>query len=322
MKLQIYIFITAIFLSCNSQTSEDKMAVGTKGSDQKNIEITVPDFDKLNAFNYLITQVNFGPRVPNSNSHMQCLDYLQIELQKYADNVKLQKFTDVAYDNQVLRLTNIIATFNPNAAKRILLCAHWDTHPWATYDVIPENRNKPIPGANDGASGVAVLLEIARIMKTNSPSVGVDIILFDGEDYAKPTDISAYLRGSKYFAKNKSQDYNPIFGILLDMIGDAQLEIPKEGFSMKYAPDIVELVWNEAKKLNIPVFVDKLGIDIIDDHLPLNQAGIKTINLIDFNYPDDSNRYWHTMEDTPDKCSPESLEAVGKLLLHIIYKSY
>jgi Zn-dependent M28 family amino/carboxypeptidase len=203
-----------------------------------------------------------------------------------------------------------------------LLCAHWDSHPWASQDANPANRNTPIPGANDGASGVAVLLEVARLLKANPPTIGVDIVLFDGEDYAKANDLSGYLRGSKYFARNKPANYNPVYGILLDMIGDAELEILKEGFSVRYAPDIVQLVWETARNLNITQFKNELGQEVIDDHLPLNEVGIKTINLIDFNYPDATHRYWHTLDDTPDKCSPESLEAVGVLLLNLIYRQY
>lgn len=284
-------------------------------------QIVIPAFDGDNSFRYIKSQVDFGPRVPNTLQHKACRDFLFNELSKYADEVKLQNFSDNAY-GKILSLSNIIASFNKNVDKRILLCAHWDTHPWADQDPDPAKREEPILGANDGASGVAVLLEIARILKSNPPEIGVDIILFDGEDYARPSDISGYLRGSKYFARNKPHDYNPMFGILLDMIGDAQLEIYKEGYSLRYAPDIVQLVWNVASELNLIEFSNQVGTAIIDDHIPLNEIGIKTINLIDFNYPDETNRYWHTHEDTPDKCSPNSLKIVGTVLLHIIYRNY
>lgn len=314
MRLWLFILL-AFLMGC----SENKSGKSEQVAEIP--KISIPSFDAENAFRYLEAQVSFGPRVPNTNAHRQCLDYLNIELQKYADEVKLQNFNDVAYGKN-LSLTNLIASFNKNSEKRILLAAHWDTHPWADQDLNPKNHDKPIDGANDGASGVAVLIEVARILKNNPPPIGVDIVLFDGEDYAKPTDVPAYLRGSKYFAKNKPANYNPMFGILLDMIGDAQLEIPKEGYSLRYAPDIIKLVWSIAKDLDLPEFVDEPGLEIIDDHLPLNEVGIKTINLIDFNFPDESNRYWHTLEDTPDKCSPRSLEVVGKVLLNIIYRNY
>lgn len=312
------LLIFLLLIGCKSETPKLSLPIVEKPS----YKSAIHEFEGQKAFKSLVDQVSFGPRVPNTYAHEQCLIFLEAELRKYADEVKLQKFTDIGYDNQTLKLTNLIASFTPNAAKRILLCAHWDTHPWASQDSNIQNRNKPIPGANDGASGVAVLLEIARILKSNPPIIGVDIVLFDGEDYAQANDINGYLRGSKYFSKNLSLPFIPAYGILLDMIGDSQLEIPKEGYSMRYAPDIVQKVWAAAKDLNIRYFVDDIGQEIIDDHLPLNQVGIKTINLIDFNYPDATNKYWHTLQDTPDKCSAESLEAVGKVLLHIIYHEY
>lgn len=322
MKLSTLILFILLIAGCKSEKPKPtNESVHTSGRTTKTAKVEVPNFDGSNAFRYLETQVSFGPRVPNTDPHKQCLDYLRIELSKYADAVDLQNFSDNAY-GKILSLTNVIAKFNPTATKRILLCAHWDSHPWASHDANPVNRNTPIPGANDGASGVAVLLEIARILKANPPTIGVDIVLFDGEDYAKANDLSGYLRGSKYFARTKPANYNPDYGILLDMIGDAELEIPKEGFSVRYAPDIVQLVWETARNLNITQFKNEIGPEVIDDHLPLNEVGIKTINLIDFNYPDATHRYWHTLDDTPDKCAPESLEAVGVLLLNLIYRQY
>jgi hypothetical protein len=149
--------------------------------------------------------------------------------------------------------------------------------------------------------------------------VGVDLVLVDGEDYGREGDYSNYLLGARYFAGNKAPDYAPRFGILLDMIGDKFLEIPRERHSVQYAPDIVDLVWNKAKELGYPQFIDEPGEEILDDHIPLNEAGIKTIDLIDFDYPDQTNRYWHSHQDTPEHCSAESLEAVGTVLTHIIY---
>jgi glutaminyl-peptide cyclotransferase len=307
-----------LVLGCSSETPK----VMHEKTEKPNTQATVHEFDGSIAYQFLKEQVSFGPRVPNTYAHQQCLNFLEMELRKYADEVKLQTFADVAYKNEVLKLTNVIASFKPKTQKRILLCAHWDSNPWASQDSNISNRTKPIPGANDGASGVAVLLEIARILKSNPSLIGVDIVLFDGEDYAKPTDLDAFSRGAKYFSKHIETPLMPMYGILLDMIGDAQLEITKEGNSLNFAPDIVEKVWLAAQGLNVKQFVNEEQADIIDDHLPLNKAGIRTIDLIDFNYPDATNKYWHTLQDTPDKCSPESLEAVGKVLLDIIYNEY
>jgi len=212
-------------------------------------------------------------------------------------------------------MTNIIASFNkyPKGNRRILLCAHWDTRPFADKDPDEKNRATPIAGANDGASGVAVLLELAKILKANVPAVGVDLILFDGEDYGESGDLENFCLGAREFARNKGE-YNPEYGILLDMIGDKDLRIPIEENSQVYAPDIVERIWKRAKKLKLDVFEDEIGSSIFDDHVVLNRAGIRTVDIIDFDY-----EYWHTVEDTPDKCSPESLYYIGTLLVSLIY---
>jgi glutaminyl-peptide cyclotransferase len=283
------------------------------------ITLKTPAFDGGRAYDYLLKQTSFGPRNPNSIGHRQCLEYLTTELRKSADEVTLQPFIHTGYKGEELHLTNIIASFKPQAKERLLLCAHWDTRPRADQDEAPDRRNQPIIGANDGASGVAVLLELASLMKEHPPEIGVDIVFFDGEDYGMEGDLANYLLGSKYFARNKPGNYVPRFGILLDMVGDIFLEIPKEVNSVKYAPDIVDLVWRKAKELGISQFVDSIGEQIHDDHLPLNEAGIKTINIIDFNYPDFTNRFWHTHSDLPNECSAESLGAVGSVVTHVVY---
>ena len=281
--------------------------------------LTIPRFDGTAAFSCLLRQVQFGPRNPNSEGHRACAQYLTGLLGAYADTVRLQEFTHNGYKNEVLSLTNIIGSFNPAAKSRILLCAHWDTRPRAEHDENKARRNEPILGANDGASGVAVLLHLASLFKTTRPAVGVDVVFFDGEDYGMEGDHQRYFLGSRYFATAKDPDYAPQFGILLDMVGDTYLELPREGYSVRFAPDVVDLVWNTARDLGISQFVADVGPEIIDDHLPLNEGGLKTIDLIDFNYPDPTNRFWHTHQDTPEHCSPLSLEAVGTVLTHVIY---
>lgn len=322
-----YIFILVLFaiLGCEGKTPKDQPH--SPSPDQKSMA-SIPRFSGTNAFNYLVQQTEFGPRNPNSKGHKACLDYFEQTLRSFADEVQLQTFTAQGY-NEALPLTNVIAKFYPKGASaaggnlkatdRILLCAHWDTRPRGDQDTNKAKRNEPILGANDAASGVAVLLEIASLLKKQPPSIAVDIVLFDGEDYGKESDLSRYFLGSRYFANNKAAEYNPRFGILLDMVGDKFLDLPKEQHSMQYAPDIVNLVWSKAKELGYAQFVDGLGELVNDDHLQLNQVGIKTIDLIDFNFPDPTNRYWHTHEDTPDKCSAESLEAVGTVITHVVY---
>jgi len=279
--------------------------------------VVLPFFDKDSAFEYLIKQTDFGPRNLGSTGHQETLDFLYTELNTFADLVNKQEFTftDTLKDT-TFTLTNLIASFNLNPAngQRILLTAHWDTRPFADRDSDPAKQNEPIIGANDGASGVAVLLEIAKILKQNPPDIGVDIIFFDGEDYGEDGNLDYYFLGSKHFVKNKG-DYRPSYAVLLDMVGDSDQSFPLEGFSMQYAGKITQEIWSKARKLGLSSFVNVPGPTISDDHLILNQAGIPTVEIIDFDYP-----YWHTSEDTPDKCSPDSLEQVGILILYLIYE--
>jgi Zn-dependent M28 family amino/carboxypeptidase len=233
--------------------------------------------------------------------------------------VELQHFSHTGYRGEHLRLTNIIAVFNPSARRRVLLAAHWDSRPRAERDSDPERRSRPIPGANDGASGVAVLLELARLMKMQPPPVGVDIVLFDGEDYGEEGDADRYLLGAREYARSLAGTRLPDFGILLDMVGDAQLEIRREENSVLHAPEVVDLLWATAARLGIPEFAEGPGPAVLDDHIPLINAGIPTANIIDFEYPDASHRFWHTHADTPEQCSPASLEAVGCVLTHLVY---
>lgn len=279
----------------------------------------IPAFDGKRAYEHLKRQVAFGPRNPNSRGARECLIWLATTLRASADDVRLQEFTHEGY-GEMLRLTNVIASFRPQAKERVLLVAHWDTRPRAEQDENPARRGEPIPGANDGASGVAILLELATLMKRNPPAVGVDILLTDGEDYGREGDLQNYFLGARHFARTKPADYNPRFGILLDMVGDTHLDIPREGYSERYARDVNDLVWRTAAELGVPQFVPHEGTFVDDDHLPLNEAGIKTIDLIDFDYPDPTNRYWHTHQDTPDKCSPASLEAVGRVIGTVVYR--
>lgn len=298
---------------------EEKMDIPRSGNNSQEHTQAVPAFSGRRAFDYLERQVGFGPRNPNSSGHRQCGEYLLGVLRGFADTLTVQQFEQPGYDRKPLRLMNIVASFKPDASDRILLCAHWDTRPRAERDPNPDRWNEPIPGANDGASGVAVLLEIASLLKSSPPPIGVDIVLFDGEDYGHEGDTPNYLLGSRYFARTRPADYIPRFGILLDMVGDTRLELPREGSSVYYAPDIVDMVWGKAASLGFTQFLGEVGPAVMDDHVPLNEAGIRTIDIIDFSYPDESHEYWHTHEDTPDKCSPESLEAVGTVVTHIVY---
>ncbi|MFC2076965.1 M28 family peptidase [candidate division KSB1 bacterium] len=273
-------------------------------------------FDSRRAFQELEAQVAFGPRPPGSAAHEKLLDYLVAGLEVHADQVRLQPFSRPGHDGSgEVRFTNVIAEFSVGSPRRILLGAHWDTRPFAEKEPEPANRGKPIPGANDGASGVAVLMEVARNLaeKPPPPGVGVDIVLFDGEDWGRTGHLEEYFVGSRYFAANLD-GYRPEFGIILDMVGDREQTFFRERYSELMAGPVVEMVWSKARLLGLDSFIDSPGQAIMDDHLPLLEAGILVIDIIDFDYP-----FWHTLQDTPDKCSPSSLEAVGVLVLSIIY---
>ncbi len=281
--------------------------------------ITPSDFDSQHAFRYLVRQTDFGPRVPGSKAHALCLAYLTRELRSNADTVFQQQFSVTQPKLGRVDLTNIMARFGVSSSKRIVLTAHWDSRPWADSDPDPKRHDDPVPGANDGASGVAVLLEIARTLKSAPPAAGVDIVLFDGEDMGTQGNLASWCTGSKYFTKHLPKNYAVLFGINLDMVGDTYLSIPREQKSDSYANDVMNLVYSTAKQLKVSQFVDVAGDDVYDDHVPMNEAGIKTIDLIDFNYVNTQLNYWHTVDDTPDKCSAESLGAVGTVLLHLVH---
>lgn len=269
-----------------------------------------PVFDGARAFSLIEKQCEFGPRPVGSAPHKKTRDWLVAEMEKLADKTIAQDFT-----YRGMPLTNVIGIFNPEAKRQVLLCAHWDTRPVADMEIDPAKKRQPILGANDGGSGVAVLLELARNFKEQKPDVGVVIVLFDGEDYGNFERDEGVFLGSKHYARNLAGT-KPEFGILLDMVGDKDLRIPREGYSEQYAPGTNAKVFRIARELGYAsIFVDELGQHIQDDHLPLNRARIPTIDLIDFDYG-----AWHTLDDKPDQCSAKSLEVVGNVIAELVYR--
>lgn len=292
------------------------------------------EFNGSTAMQILNRQVAFGPRVPGTQAHDECRDYLVAELKKNADTVQVQHFTwkrtlnPEEYRRQ-LRLPmdypvpgpttypmdNIVAVVNGKDGKppSLLLCAHWDTRPTADQEQVVDNRLKPIPGANDGASGVAILLELARVFKQDRPVKGVIIALFDGEDLG-PGSNDMYL-GAKHFAAHPVP-VKPVEGILLDMVGDRDLNIYKEGVSVDANRALTDKIFATAAGLGFDkLFIPQVKYSIEDDHVALIQKGIPTVDIIDFDYP-----YWHTLADTPDKCSAESLNTVGRTVAKVVYE--
>jgi len=293
------LFLTFIFLGCQSN---------------------VPRFDEDHAFSYLVAQCDFGPRNPGSDGYYACLDYLITELDQSANEIILQDFSyqEQRY-NKRYNLENIVARYNPDSEFQTIISAHWDTRPWADQEDLRQDRDQPIIGANDGASGVAILLELAKIMGENPPPIGVNLVFFDGEDLGVPGENSTYCQGSRFFAKNLPIP-RPDEAINLDMVGDKQLVLPIERYSLEYHPELVRHLWDRAKDMGLDAFIGRVDYAIYDDHIPLNEiAGIPSIDLIDFKYPNSYANFWHTMNDIPENCSEESLGQVGALMVDYIY---
>jgi Zn-dependent M28 family amino/carboxypeptidase len=286
--------------------------------------VNVPAFNADSAYYFIKKQVDFGPRIPNSAAHKKAGDYLIAQLKTYGAAVKVQEFTATTFDNTKVNLRNIIASFNPEKKKRILLTAHWDTRPFADKD--KEKPNATFDGANDGGSGVGVLLEVARNLKQQPTDAGIDIILFDGEDWGErtetqPPSLPANLQywwclGSQHWAKNKHvTGYSAYFGILLDMVGGKNARFGYEGYSLDYAPSVVDKVWKTAARLGYTnTFVNEKDGWVIDDHVAVNvHAKIPMIDIISM---DDSH---HTRQDNLELISKETLNAVGQTVLQVIY---
>ncbi|MEE9270039.1 MAG: M28 family peptidase [Candidatus Krumholzibacteria bacterium] len=273
------------------------------------------EFTGESAWRHLQEQCRFGPRGPGTAAHDSTVLYIARHLQRSGARVSLQQFEiDDPYRSGRLKLTNIIGSFATDTRRRVLLAAHYDTRPWADQETVDSLKTRPILGANDAASGVGVLLEVAEILgKGPLDGLGVDLVFFDGEDYGKASELDHYLLGSKYFAANLGQ-YRPRAGILLDMVGAADARIGQEGNSLDHAPALTAELFGRAAALGLDVFVARRTQSIYDDHVPLLQAGIPTVDLIGLPYA-----HWHTLRDTPDKCSRETLRQVGTLVIDFLY---
>lgn len=279
-----------------------------------------PGISAERAYALVQEQVAFGPRVPGTLTHRAAGDWLDSLFRATADTLVVQAFTHRAADGRVLRLRNFLARFRPDDPTRLLFLAHWDTRPVADQSEDPVERTRPVPGANDGASGTAVLLALAELFDSIPPPIGVDLLLVDGEDYGDFSEDRDVFLGSRHFASNLPAGARPLYGVLIDMVGDRELDLYVEGYSQTYAPEIVRRVWDRAEEIGYGhIFHRSVRHTVRDDHIPLNEAGIATINLIDFDYGP-GNAYWHTTADTPDKVSGESLKAVGDVLASLAYR--
>ena len=294
-------------------------------------QVVIPDFNADSAYNYVKKQLDFGPRVPGSVAHKQCAEWFVDFFSDKADTVYVQDFRTRLYDGRGIDGKNIIAAFNPEAKKRILLAAHWDSRPFADHDPDKNNWNTPIDGANDGASGVGVLMEIARILNDNPVNIGVDIILFDLEDYGAPYFLNLmtnddWALGSQYWAKNPHiYNYRAYFGILLDMVGASNAKFPKEYYSQQFAPALSNDVWKIARELGYDeYFTNELGHPINDDHIYVNAiARIPMIDIIHLENNSESSfyPYWHTVKDNIEQIDPKTLGMVGDVVVNVLYRN-
>lgn len=298
-----------------------------------------PAFDADSAYMFTKAQCDFGPRDMNSRGHAECLDWIRQKFEQYGCTVTLQQADLRGYDGTLLHATNIIARYNPGATTRIMLCAHWDSRPWADNDPDTANWRKPIIAANDAASGVAVMIELARLLQQHRPGtakggstldLGVDFVCFDAEDWGTPQwsgmqdNADSWALGAQYFATHLPEGFAPRYGILLDMVGGQGAQFYQEGMSRQYAPQIVRKVWRAARRAGYGSFFPNAeGGMITDDHVPVNQhAGIPCIDVIPY-YPDCQQSSfgptWHTLADDMDHIDKNTLKAVGQTMVQVIY---
>jgi len=333
MKGRQYYIIVAISIILGACNGSDKKVKNPTSSEKDIPAVKVPDFDSDSAYRYVDEQVAFGPRVPNTEAHKKTAKYLTNKLKAFTDSVIVQSFQTRAFDGTVLNGKNIIGITQPEKKSRILLCAHWDSRPFADYDPDPENHDIPIAGANDGASGVGVLLEIARQLQSQNPRIGVDIIFFDAEDYGPPQDEQRaedehnwWALGSQYWANNPHDyNYKARYAVLLDMVGAEGAKFYYEGYSFYYGAKVLKKIWKTGHRIGYQdrfIFEQKGYIN--DDHIPINQ--ITDITAIDIIHLDENSsnssffEHWHTVNDNMDAISKESLKVVGQTLLTVIYE--
>jgi hypothetical protein len=274
------------------------------------------EFEGASAFGYLEQQLAFGPRIPGSAGHARMKGWLDSLTRARADSVIVQDWEHVTAKGVKLPLRNVIARFNPGASERVLLLAHWDTRPRADA---PGSRDStvPVPGANDGASGVALLLGVADALRRQPPAIGVDLLFVDGEDFGRFEDSTETLVGSRYYAAHQAPGNTPLYAILFDMVGDRDLQVYKEGNSLMGAPEVVDRVWTTARDIGHGAsFIDGPKHTLTDDHVTLQRVGIRAIDVIDFDYP-----HWHTPDDTIDKVSAQSLQVVGDVAMAVIRRA-
>lgn len=323
----LYISIIILFIGC-SDDNDKKEIVTPVVKPIVTKQIDRPQFNPDSAYKYIQKQVDFGPRFPNNEAHGKCAQYLENKLTSIGLNTIMQIGSAKTFNNQKITIKNIIGEYNVSATDRILLFAHWDSRPFADHDT--KNMTKPILGANDGASGVGILIEVARQLMITKPKIGVDIIFFDAEDYGQPSSgmvenkSETWCLGSQYWAKNPhKENYTAKYGILLDMVGSHNAFFTKESISMKYAPEVMNKVWKNGQILGYGNYFSNNETYFVgtDDHQYINEiAKIPSIDII--HYERSTGNFhptWHTHNDNMDVINKSTLTAVGEVLLYTIY---
>ena len=317
-SILVFLFL---FVACKQDNNTNN------GATDNQVSVKIPKFQKDSAFAFVEKQVSFGPRVPNSSGHTNCKNWIANQLRGFGAKVTEQNFKADAYTGVTLNGINIIGSFNPEKSKRILLAAHWDTRHIADQDTDEQKKKEPILGADDGASGVAVLLEVARLLKNASIDIGVDIVFFDAEDHGENggNNTASWCLGAQHWSRKPHVvGYKAKYGILLDMVGAKNARFGLEGESMRYAPQVMQKTWKLAQNLGYGnYFVAENVSAVTDDHVFVNQiAGIPMIDII--NRPKASSSgfvgHWHTHKDNMDIIDKRTLRAVGQVLLNVIYK--
>lgn len=305
---------------------------GKKAAETEETQLPVgPKFNADSAYVFCQKQCDFGERSMNTAGHEECALWIQKKFEQYGCKVFMQKADLNGYDGTVLKSTNIIASIKPENTTRILLCAHWDSRPWADNDPDSLNWRKPILAANDAASGVAVMLEIARLLQASGDSlkVGVDFVCFDAEDWGTPKwsgaeeNPDSWALGAQYWAANPHiPGYEARYGILLDMVGGENARFFQEQFSKQYAQPIVDKIWKAAEVVGYGSFFPRQdGGYITDDHMPLNRNGLATVDIIPY-YPDSDNAFgptWHTLNDNMEHIDRNTLRAVGQTIIQVLF---
>ena len=321
-------FIFAIVLSFLSACG---FASHSEKTEQDNTIVrVVPTFNPDSAYHYVEAQCDFGPRVPGTEGHFACLQYFVEQFNRFrADTIIVQEGESVIYDGSKMPIRNVVVSYGLGKPNRVMICSHWDSRPFADNDINPENRRKAIIGANDGASGVGVIMELARQLGLKDASIGVDFILFDLEDWGAPDWAQSKLSdggwalGSKYWASRPHiPGYQAQFAILLDMVGAQGAQFYREYFSDQYASWVVDRVWNKAADLGLShIFVNQRGGGVTDDHINVNRVGIPCIDIIQFQTDTETGfgDYWHTHNDDMRNIDRSTLDAVGRVLMEIIY---